>query len=74
MTSNQVSQFLRLDKNSLFVQKMKEYNTLLRVYFDCPGKVCIINDFLIMEWSGKKTVLDNLPDFFPPSNILGWDV
>jgi hypothetical protein len=27
-----------------------------------------------MEWSGKKTVLDNLPDFFPPSNILGWDV
>lgn len=53
---------------------MKEYNTLLRVYFDCPGKVCTINDFLIMEWSGKKTVLDNLPDFFPPSNILGWDV
>ncbi len=30
MSLDQVSQFLRLDKNSLFVQKMKDYNALLK--------------------------------------------
>lgn len=74
MKENQASQFLRLDKNSFFVQKMKEYNGLLKKQFGCTGLVCTANDLLVMEWSGKKTVLDNLPDFFPPSDILGWDV
>ncbi len=77
MTANQLSQFLKLDQNSLFVTKMKSLRTIIKENYNCNEKYCTSEDLLILEWSGQTDVISNLPQqLFPdrPKSILEWDI
>jgi hypothetical protein len=76
MTTTQLTQFLKLDPQSLFAIKMKELKTAIKDNYGCEKVYCTPEELLWREWSGEQDVLSHLPaDLFPnpPKSILEWD-
>lgn len=48
MTTSQLSQFLKLDANSLFASKMKDLRTILKNNYNCNENYCTSEDLLFL--------------------------